>query len=53
MDATSDAEECFQNALDNPAVNVGDEDCLYLNVFTKHPGDQARNQRFPINKKMK
>ena len=38
-DATVDAEECWQNQLDNPALNVGSEDCLYVNVFTKHPGD--------------
>ena len=31
------ANECWQNPPDNAAVVTGDEDCLFVNVFTKYP----------------
>ena len=37
--------ECLYGDPNDPGVMVGDEDCLYLNVFTRHPGDRdAREQ---------
>ena len=48
-DGTVDAEECWQNQMDNPAINVGSEDCLYVNVFTKHPGDEEAKRPGAIN----
>ena len=35
-----DAAECWQNPVDDVSKLIGSEDCLYLNVFTKHPGDE-------------
>eukprot|EP00095_Tigriopus_kingsejongensis_P007910 maker-scaffold132_size323655-snap-gene-2.24 protein:Tk07910 transcript:maker-scaffold132_size323655-snap-gene-2.24-mRNA-1 annotation:"carboxylesterase" len=31
--------ECLQDYMSDPSIFEGSEDCLYLNVFTKHPGD--------------
>ncbi len=38
-DGTKDEMECVQNYLMDPSQNVGSEDCLFVNVFTRHPGD--------------
>ncbi len=34
------AHECLQNDVNDPTIVDGDEDCLYLNVYTRHPGDE-------------
>ena len=41
QDATEHANECLYGPPDDPAAVTGDEDCLYLNVFTRHPGDRS------------
>jgi len=38
-DATEQKPNCLQGNPDLPLKTVGDEDCLYVNVFTKHPGE--------------
>ncbi len=40
-DAKDHANECLYGQPDNPADVQGDEDCLYLNVFTRHAGDES------------
>ncbi|TRY76290.1 hypothetical protein TCAL_13297 [Tigriopus californicus] len=38
-DGTIHGNECLQDDVHQPSIQTGDEDCLFLNVFTKHPGD--------------
>ena len=44
-DARTHGNECVYGPPDDPGAMVGDEDCLFLNVFTKHPGDRDARQR--------
>lgn len=38
-DGTVPGNECWQDDANQPSIQMGDEDCLFLNVFTKHPAD--------------
>ena len=39
-DARRHGNECVYGPPDDPGAMVGDEDCLLVNVFTRHPGDR-------------
>ena len=44
--ATKNPPNCLQQGVLTPGEEViGDEDCLYLNVFTKHPGDTEAKKK--------
>lgn len=46
--ATEHGNEClYQNPTD-PRILTGDEDCLYLNVFTKHAGDSSAKKKVMV-----
>lgn len=44
LDATKEADECYQNDLYSPQKAVGSEDCLYVNVFTKTAAADTKKQ---------
>ena len=46
LDAKEARSECLYDNPVDPRVVEGSEDCLYLNVFTKHPGDP--NAKRPV-----
>lgn len=37
--AEEDRSECFQDNVDKPSITEGGEDCLFVNVYTKHAGE--------------
>ena len=43
-DASKHGNECVYGPPDNPSEMVGDEDCLNVNVFTRHPGNREARQ---------
>lgn len=46
--ALEDADECLQNPPYNATAIVGDEDCLFVNVFTKHPAESQKDKLRPV-----